>query len=195
MVTGRMWVGTQFGLNYADAEDTDGRVSWKQFPVEGLEMVRALASNPDGTLWIGGEPGGLRQFNPRTQTDSHFRHAEGLPAGGVRSVMVDRGGLVWVSANAGLFRSSAPVTFGGKAIFEQQFPPGTRDDERFLKTIEDARGQVWVAGDLGLARWSEGVWTRYTKADGLRSDGVAQLAEDRMARSGPGIATLSASHD
>ena len=172
---GRMWVGTQFGLNYA--EEKDGRLIWKQLPVDGLEMVRALASNPDGTLWIGGEPGGLRQFNPRSKQIRTFGNADGLPIGGVRSVMVDRHGLVWVSSNTGLFRSLAPVRSGGKAEFEQQFPPGTRADEKFLKIIEDARGQVWAAGDLGLARWSEGVWTRYTRSDGLRSDGVAQLAE------------------
>ena len=174
--SGRMWVGTQFGLNYA--EEKDGRLLWKQLPVDGLEMVRALAANPDGTLWIGGEPGGLRQFDPRSKQIRTFGKSDGLPIGGVRSVIVDRHGLVWVSANTGLFRSRAPVGSGGKAEFDQQFPPGTRADEKFLKIIEDARGQVWAAGDSGLARWSEGAWTRYTKSDGLRSDGVAQLAED-----------------
>ena len=172
----RMWVGTQFGLNYA--EEKDGRLLWKQLPVGGLEMVRALAANPDGALWIGGEPGGLRQFNPRSKQIRTFGKAEGLPIGGVRSVMVDHHGLVWVSANTGLFRSRAAIPSASDATFEQQFPPGSRADEKFLKIIEDARGQVWAAGDSGLARWSEGVWTRYTKSDGLRSDGVAQLAED-----------------
>ena len=173
---GRLWVGTQFGLNYA--EENGGHFNWKQLPVAGLEMVRALAANPDGSLWIGGESGGLRQLNPRTKQIRAFGEANGLPTGGVRSVMVDRHELVWVSTNTGLFRSTAPVAFGGKAEFEQQFPPGTRADERFLKAIEDAHGEVWAAGDMGLARGSEGVWTRFAKSDGLRADGVAQLAED-----------------
>ena len=141
-------------------------------------MVRALAVNPDGSLWIGGEPGGLRQLNPRTKQIRMFGEANGLPVGGVRSVMVDRRGLVWVSANTGLYRSLAPANYGGKAEFEQQFPSGTQFGERFLKTIEDAQGQIWTAGDFGLARWSDGVWTRFTKRDGLRSEGVAQLAGD-----------------
>ena len=175
---GRMWVGTQFGLNYAERVSTGGRLIWKQLRVDGLEMVRALAANPDGTLWIGGEPGGLRQFDPRTGKTRTLGPGNGLPPGGVRSVMVDHHGLVWVSANTGLFRSRTPVGIGDEAAFEQQFPPGTRGNEKFLKTIEDARGQVWAAGDFGLARWSEGAWTRYTKADGLRADGLAQLAED-----------------
>ena len=174
--TGRMWVGTQFGLNYS--EEKDARLVWKHLPVEGLEMVRALAANPDGSLWIGGEPGGLRQFDPRSKQMRSLGNADGLPSGGVRSVMVDRHGLVWVSANTGLYRSRAPARFGGIAVFEQQLPPGTRPDEKFLKTIEDARGEIWAAGDLGLVRWSKGAWTRYTKSDGLSADGVAQLAED-----------------
>ena len=169
-------MGTQFGLNYAD--ESGGRLAWKQIPVPGLEMVRALAANPDGSLWIGGEPGGLRQLNPRTKQIRTLGEANGLPVGGVRSVMVDRSGLVWVSANTGLFRSLAPVNYGGRAEFEQQFPTGTQFGERFLKTIEDSQGQIWTAGDLGLARWADGVWRRFTKRDGLRSDGVAQLAED-----------------
>ena len=175
--TGRLWVGTQFGLNYAD--DNGGRFAWKQLPVPGLEMVRAVTANPDGSLWIAGEPGGLRQLNPRTKQIRTLSEDNGLPVGGgVRSVMVDRYGLVWVSANTGLFRSVAPVTFGGKAAFEQQFPPGTRGGEKFLKAIEDAQGQIWAAGDLGLARLSEGVWTRLTRNDGLRADSVGQLAGD-----------------
>jgi len=174
--SGGLWVGTQFGLNYA--EGNGGRLTWKQTPVPGLEMVRALAANPDGSLWIGGDPGGLRQLNPRSKQIRALSEANGLPAGGVRSVMVDRSGLVWVSANSGLFRSRAPVNFGGKAEFERQAPPGTLEDERFLKTIEDAQGQIWAAGDRGLARWSDGVWTRLTKSDGLRANGVAQLAAD-----------------
>src|SRR5579864_2438071 len=37
----RLWVGTQFGLNYA--EDRDGHETWKQYPLPGIEMIRALA--------------------------------------------------------------------------------------------------------------------------------------------------------
>jgi signal transduction histidine kinase/ActR/RegA family two-component response regulator/streptogramin lyase len=187
--SGRLWVGTQFGLNYAD--ESDGRISWKQSHVPGLVargepgiepgggMIRALAANPDGSLWIGGEPGGLRQLNPRTGQVRSLRQANGRPIDGVRSVMVDHQGHVWVAATSGLFRSLAPAPFGAKVEWERQFPPGTQKDETFRKAIEDATGQIWVAGDRGLARWSKGVWTRLTKDhDGLRSNFVAHLAEE-----------------
>jgi signal transduction histidine kinase/CheY-like chemotaxis protein/streptogramin lyase len=183
--SGRLWVGTQFGLNYA--EERDGKIVWRKSPVAGLEMVRALAANQDGTLWIGGEPGGLRQLNPRTGQVRVIEPADGLPAGAIRSVMVDRAGRVWVSSQAGLFRSATPVSFGtprGALLrFERQLPPGTRPGEAFLNTIEDRQGRVWAAGDFGLARLAGDrlagdQWTRFTTADGLKSNMVAHLAED-----------------
>lgn len=173
---GRLWVGTQFGLNYA--EERDGKMVWRKSPVGGLEMVRALAANPDGTLWIGGEPGGLRQLNPRTGQIHVVQPTDGLPAGAVRSVMVDRGGRVWVSSQTGLYRSTAPLPFGTLPRFERQLPPGTRPGEAFLNTIEDRRGRIWAAGDFGLARLAGDTWTRLTTADGLKSDMIAHVAED-----------------
>lgn len=176
--SGRLWVGTQFGLNYA--EPSGGGVTWKQSNVPGLEMIRALAANPDGSLWIGGEPGGLRQLSPRNGQVRAFRATDGSAMDGVRSIMVDRTGRVWVAASSGLFRSTRPVPFGANAEFERQYLSGTRAGEVFLKSIEDEKGRIWVAGDQGLARLSEGVWTRFTKErDGLRSNFVTQLAVDK----------------
>ncbi len=177
---GRVWVGTQFGLNYAD-ESTGKRV-WKPAPVAGIEMVRALAANPDGSLWIGGEPGGLRQLNPRTGQSRSFPELNGPEFGGasmgVRSAMVDHAGRVWVASAAGLFRSEGPVPFGAAAKFERQVPAGTSRQESFFQTIEDRQGSIWAAGDFGLARLDGGEWVRFTKRDGLASDMVAHLAKD-----------------
>src|SRR5262249_24116559 len=39
-------------------------------------------------------------------------------------------------------------------------------------------GQIWTCGDLGLARLAGQQWTRFTKADGLKADMVAQVAAD-----------------
>ena len=183
---GRLWVGTQFGLNFAEEKPpgkdypgaAGGEIIWRHSTVAGVEMVRALAANPDGSLWIGAEPGGLRQFQPRTGQVRVMRAADGLPPVSVRSIMVDRGGLVWVATAAGLFRSRQPVAFGAKAVFERQAPPGATRGEAFLKIIQDRAGRVWAAADLGLARWSDGQWTRFTQKDGLHSNMLAHLAED-----------------
>ena len=53
---------------------------------------------------------------------------------------------------------------------------------RLLRAFrDDSRGpqrRVWAAGDLGLARYSDGQWMRYTAADGLKNSAISQVAAD-----------------
>jgi signal transduction histidine kinase/ligand-binding sensor domain-containing protein/CheY-like chemotaxis protein len=169
--SGRLWVGTQGGLNYA--EEKGGRVSWHPQPVPGLEMTRALAAGTDGTLWIaGGYRGGLRQWNPKTGKARAFDAAQGLGNESVVHVAVDAGGTVWAATNQGLFRSA------GKDRFEQVQPIGTRPEEGFSMVAPDRHGRIWASGDFGLARYAGGQWSRYTTKDGLKDNTVWQVVED-----------------
>jgi signal transduction histidine kinase/ActR/RegA family two-component response regulator/streptogramin lyase len=169
--SGRLWVGTQFGLNYADGHGE--RLIWRRQPVTGVDMIRALAAAPDGTLWIGGTPGGLHQLNSRTGLTRAFGPAEGLNSDNIRHLMMDGEGRLWASTRDGLFRGVAH-----NSRFEQILPPGTQPNETFHMTAIDRHGQVWIAGARGLARLTDGKWTRFTTRDGLKSDVVAHVAED-----------------
>ena len=172
---GRLWVGTQFGLNYSQQQQ-DGRVVWKQPGGARLEMVRALVSGRDGTVWMGVDSGGLLQMNPQTGAVRSYRDASGESVGIVRSIAIDRGGDVWIAASHGLFRGTGS---GGNVRFESQAVPGAQGAEEFYKVFADRRGLVWAAGDFGLARLGDaGEWTRFTEKGGLRSDVVAHIAED-----------------
>ncbi len=167
----RLWVGTQFGLNYAD--DSQGRLVWRQQPVAGVEMIRTLAAAPDGSLWIGGAPGGLRWLNPRTNETRAIGAEQGLKSNYIRHVMVDKSGRVWASTRDGLFRSREH-----SQEFEQLSPLATKASELFHMTMEAHDGVVWAAGARGLARYSAGEWKRFTTRDGLKSDVIAHMAED-----------------
>ena len=177
---GRLWVGTQFGLNSAyegpGVLAGDSKIQWRQTQVPGIEMVRTLAPNPDGSLWVGGEPGGLRQMDPKSGRIRSVGPAEGVPATGIRSVFVDRAERVWVTAQTGLFRSTKPVAFAAEARFEKQADSG--ESEGFLNVIQDRQGRIWAASDHGVLVESNGVWKRYTNRDGLASNMAAHLAED-----------------
>jgi signal transduction histidine kinase/ligand-binding sensor domain-containing protein/ActR/RegA family two-component response regulator len=170
---GALWVGTQFGLDRARMER--GRLVWEHHPAGAGEMARALAASPDGSLWIAADAGGLIQFDPRSGASRRFGSTHGL-AGVVLHAMIDRRGTIWVSTRLGLFRSRA-ARLGEPVRFERLQPPGTRSNEGFVLAVEDRAGNVWICGDLGLLRYSPGgAWTRYTAADGLRADMVAQVA-------------------
>ncbi len=164
--SGRLWVGTQFGLNYAD--DHGERLEWRKQALEGVEMIRSLAAGSKDALWIGAWPGGLRWLNTRTGETRSIGSSQGLSSNYVRHVMVDREERVWVSTRDGLFRAAA-----GSMKFDSVIP-----GETFHMTMMDRTGAVWAAGAKGLMRFAGEQVTRFDSHSGLKSDVVAHLAED-----------------
>ncbi|HEX5431482.1 MAG TPA: two-component regulator propeller domain-containing protein [Bryobacteraceae bacterium] len=172
---GRLWAGTQFGLNYAD--ESQVRIVWRKQAAPGLEMIRALAAAPDGSLWIGGDPGGLRHFFPRTGSIRAFGKQEGLGSDSVRSIAIGADGSVWAAMRQGLYRGIPSGPSDSISRFEEVFPAVTNASEGFSMVLADRQGRIWACGDLGLALYAGGHWTRFTAKDGLKDDMVAQAAE------------------
>jgi signal transduction histidine kinase/CheY-like chemotaxis protein len=165
---GRLWVGTRFGLNYADLGGSGGKLRWHSQKVPGVEWARSVATADDGTVWIAGDAAGLVHLRPGGATRK-------IDLGGNVSalhVLVDHQQRVWVSTREGLFRGSAK----GDGSFERLRPPGGSQDEGFVLAVEDAAGQIWLCGDDGLVLFSKDGWRRFTTRDGLKSNGVAQVA-------------------
>ena len=175
-VRGALWAATPDGLDYAEVRDgqREGRLVWKHRAIPGIQKIRTAISDPDEALWIGGGDAGLIRFDPHSGRSQRIGTAEGL-AGGVQHLMVDHEGRVWISTTQGLYQATYGTTAGNR--FKRVAPPGSVA-ERFAMTAEDRTGTVWAAGDLGLAKYSDGKWTRYTKADGLKDNPIAQVAAD-----------------
>lgn len=173
---GRLWVGSQFGLNLGVSGPEDFRFQPK--PVPGLLMIRTMAVSADGALWVAGDhPEGLARVEPSTGASRPYTHALGLGSAGILHLFVDSAGRLWVSTRKGLYRSVDRIERPGPR-FEEVRLPGTGDSETFFSTLEDRKGNIWVAGSKGLARFDNNAWTRYGVRDGLRSNGVGYLAAD-----------------
>jgi signal transduction histidine kinase/streptogramin lyase len=170
--SGRLWVGSLFGLNYA--ESVGGKLVWRQQRLPEGGFTRTLAEAPDGTLWIGTDPGGLLALNRKTGAVRKIGEAQGLKNTRLRQVAVDHQGRVWAATYGGLFRSIP----GTADRFEQLTPPGTDPTEMFHMTLIDRHGTIWVAGDRGLLRYAGDSWRRFTMQNGLSYDKIAQVIED-----------------
>jgi signal transduction histidine kinase/ligand-binding sensor domain-containing protein/ActR/RegA family two-component response regulator len=174
---GRLWVGTQFGLNYAEA--AGDKLVWRQKPLATDGFIRTLAAAPDGTMWIGTDPNGLMAMNPKTGGIRIIGEEQGLKNTKLRHVAVDQEGRIWAATYRGLFRS----TGADGARFEQVIHSetdlaGPDPAEMFHMTLADREGRIWVAGDRGLLRYAGDRWRRFAKQDGLAYDKVAQVVED-----------------
>jgi signal transduction histidine kinase/ligand-binding sensor domain-containing protein/CheY-like chemotaxis protein len=181
---GKLWVGTHHGLNYDGSPEVARTgealgIQWRSFPRFEKESTRALVRTAGG-LWVGGDPGPLCRVQQGSAATICFGAEAGLLASGILHLMADREGRLWVASRQGLFVSLPVDSAAWKSSrnkFERIAPPGDDAGEVFRTTIQDRRGDIWAAGTRGLARLSNGAWTRYTTRDGLRHNEVGYLAE------------------
>ena len=104
-----------------------------------------------------------------------WREQDGLPQNTVLAITTTRDGYLWVGTYEGLAR------FDG-ARFTVFNPANTAAIGNSFVTslLEDRAGNLWIATwGGGLARLSEGRFTRYTTHDGLSTDFIGRLFEDQ----------------
>ena len=146
--------------------------------------VYALVAAPAGRIWVGTLEG-LKSFDPLTRRfDSYLLDADGnsISDWSVRSLMNDSEGRLWVGLEHGLavFDTSSgelqPLDFC-KACPEL--------GEAFVQCIcETSSKLVWIGTRSGLFCWRpvKNEFATFTSVDGLPSDIVSGMEEDRFGR-------------
>ncbi len=101
-----------------------------------------------------------------------------MPGDTIRAVQQTRDGYLWIATQAGLARFDG-VRF---QIFNQQSVKEFRTNE-CSELLEDSSGQLWI-GTVGggLMRYAAGKFTTYGRAEGLLTDVIIRLFEDRAGR-------------
>jgi ligand-binding sensor domain-containing protein/signal transduction histidine kinase len=167
---GELWIGT-------NGEGIDrlknGRVR-HYGPNEGLtnECVWSVLQDRNKTLWAGTWGGGLFKL----EADKFAPFVSPAECGPVVCGLYEdsRGGLwlgqPWNEPQITRLLDGKPTVFPIPA-------PQARVDARAI--IEDRAGNIWVGtrGD-GLYRLTQGQCTRFTRQDGLNSDGILSLYQD-----------------
>lgn len=100
-----------------------------------------------------------------------FGVKDGLPQGTIMSLTFDPRGVLWVGTQDGA------AWYDGRTWTTLNMPDAGLSNyvESLLPTRD---GSLWFGRqDGGIGRWQEGVWTRFTRAEGLPSERVTALAE------------------
>lgn len=170
--SGLLWVGTRAGLNHEKPEG--GFAAFDRSPgFAGLE-VRALLATPDGAIWAGSNEGALTRIGPDKSARAYGpRH--GLENNRVISLTAENDGMLWVCTRDGLYQGywNRPAD----PEFARYPVPPLSAHSSIYKAMRSTDGALWVANTRGLARWHNGRWRRYGRADGLAIEGVIFLAE------------------
>jgi ligand-binding sensor domain-containing protein/signal transduction histidine kinase len=140
--SGQLWSGTQNGL-----ANWDGR-QWKLFTTrDGLSenVVRAIAEDADGNLWVGTGDQGLDFFKDG-KFISYQAAENGLPGNDISCLYADQDGVLWVGTSGhGLGRFQ-----NGKWTRYSTDNGLASDSISYL--IEDAAGDLWLGSNMGLMR-------------------------------------------
>lgn len=143
----------------ADCQGQDGRFG---------DLVGGLYEDPAGALWLGGA-GALWRLRPGPPQRFREPYDASTPA----AITEDAEGRLLVASGLRLRRIAGDrletwkLEVGGQAVWPSCL-------------LKDRDGVLWVgtAGE-GIFHLANGRWSRFTRADGLSSDSVFALAEDR----------------
>jgi ligand-binding sensor domain-containing protein/signal transduction histidine kinase len=162
---GTLWIATSHGglTSYRD-----GRFAH----VIGIgdRAAQTLATDPDGSLWVGGS-GGLAHIVDgkviKTYSATH-----GLAGDPVTRVVVDKDKSVWIATVGGLNRIA-----GGELLTYSTADGLPNNDVTDLHLAAD--GSLWIkTQNTELTRWSHGGFEPW-KAEGVSGAAVRDLLQDR----------------
>ncbi len=181
---GALWIGTegrgvfrQNGARLAHYMTKKGLVN---------NFVRAFLQGRDGSVWIATDEGVSRW---RPEGFSNYQMRDGLCYFSTRTLWEDRNSDVWIGTDRGVSH------FHGDSFAKDTVTQALKN-EKIWAIREDSDGGLWFGTRTGgLYRWRSGKLTHYTTAQGLASNSIYELLEDRRGNfwiSGPnGISVIN----
>ena len=150
---GKIWIGTQNGLNMLDK--TSGAFTVFQHDAANPDSlihdnVWAVYEDGDGQIWIGTQAG-LDRYDNATQTFAHYAHdpanPNSLSDSYIKSIVEDHQGILWVGTNRGLNAFDKDT---GQCV-RYLDTPDNPDSEDHLSSPEvfalfkDSDGMIWIS--------------------------------------------------
>jgi ligand-binding sensor domain-containing protein/signal transduction histidine kinase len=162
--SGNVWIGTAGGLTRFD----NGKFSTLTAE-QGMSrnVIQTLYARNDGTLLVGTSVG-LQSLKDNRFTT--FTTPENVRAGNITAIAETRNGYLWFATPDGLYGLDAPTS----TSFYVTLP-----DSRITALLIDRENVLWVATAHGVASLRNGVMETFTSNDGLTSNLVLSLFEDR----------------
>jgi len=194
---GRIWVGTfDKGLNQVVTKNHHIRFintknSFSQYPQNSYNRVRHMAFDQAGNLWMGTSSGLLIMEAPDGKDPRNARFVsygrvpgdkESLGSNDVQYVFMDSHHTMWLlTAGGGLCKALGGNVFGGLKFKTYTVNNGLPNDY-LLSCLEDARGNLWLATQNGIARFNTetGQIRSYDSDDGLMNSRYAEASATRM---------------
>jgi len=176
---GDLWAGTLGGVFFLG---NNGAV--RNFTVkDGLpgQWVEALALDSKGRLWAAIR-GGLalitRQAAGAWSVEKVYRQESGLAHWDVKALLEASDGTLWVGTAYGISRLR--LSESDPPVFQNLTRVQGLSDQQINALAEDPAGNIWAGTEgAGVMRIARQGFTTYRESDGLDTDRVMSVFEDR----------------
>jgi len=153
---GRLWVGTESGVNWIPAGQTTPQ-SWHQ---AGITSARAgsLVNSADGAVWMGSIAGAL------VRIDGNTLHATQWKLPQVNKLALDAKQSIWAATEDGLFEQESRGNSSAPKLVRDKILGNPR--QRFADVCVDAAGRIWTTAEQGLFVRDESGWHKIALESG-----------------------------
>lgn len=184
---GGIWIGTYYGgVNYiAPGSGVFTFLSLSDLTdADEIFTVSCLCEDPDGTLWMGSDNGGLFRYDPVKETASRYAPTRFAPKN--IHALLREGDYLWIGTySSDLIRLN--VRTGQEKVYTWEDGLQARDVYSLYLT---SNGTLWAGTTLGICRYDPAA-DRFVQEQSS-SDVITGIAEDRngvlwVATSGKGL--------
>jgi PAS domain S-box-containing protein len=173
---GNIWLAGALMVSRWQTSSADTYVPAGLNPAEIFNGVLALASTPDGSLWVGlvhaGKGGGLRQLVQGAWKPFVTPEFDGS-ALEVTRLLVDRDGSLWVGTlNRGIYRIQ------GNKVEHLRSSDGLSGDA-VAGIFQDREGNIWIATARGIDNFHDLRVASFSTRQGLSTDQVNSVLASR----------------
>lgn len=185
----RLWLGYfNDGIDLFEASSERPVKHFKYNPSDPLSIssnnIWSFAEDKDGSIWVATERNGIAVLKPETGHFNRYYHnpmdSLSLSSNYIIVIFIDKNNNLWVGTESSGLNLFDRQTNKFIRFKHQNNNPLSINADDVRSIFQDSKGRLWIGTESGgLDLFENGSFKHLTTADGLISDAIMGISEDK----------------